>query len=143
MFVYKHTQIGYFLLIAYSIVILGMGILLFMTDYHPVFMIGLLVMLFVVTLFATLTVSINERTITIRFGLGVIRKRFTLQEIETYRVVRNPWYYGWGVRYTPQGWLYSVSGLLALELQMKTGKTYRIGTDDPQHLAAVLDEVLN
>jgi hypothetical protein len=49
-------------------------------------------------------------------------------------MVKNPWYYGWGIHLIPGGWLYNVSGWEAVELQMKNGNKYRIGTDDPQGL---------
>jgi hypothetical protein len=62
--------------------------------------------------------------------------------IEAYRVVENPWYYGWGIRFTPRGWLFNVSGFSAIELQMKSGKLYRIGTDDPEGLAKAVGEAL-
>jgi hypothetical protein len=51
--------------------------------------------------------------------------------IASYQVVKNPWYYGWGIRLTPHGWLYNVSGSYAVEIKMKTGKKYRIGTNVP------------
>ncbi len=48
--------------------------------------------------------------------------------------MKNPWYYGWGIRLTPHGWLYNVSGSYAVEIKTKTGKKYRIGTDVPNEL---------
>ena len=57
-------------------------------------------------------------------------------------MVKNLWYYGWGIRFTPRSWLFNVSGFSAIELQMKSGKRYRIGTDDPDNLAKALDEAL-
>jgi hypothetical protein len=57
-------------------------------------------------------------------------------------VVKNPWYYGWGIHLTPSGWLYNVSGFWAVELQMKNGKKYRIGTDDPEGLVQVIQDKL-
>jgi len=139
---YKHTQIGYLLLILYSAVILYMGYLNIVTYFNPIALVGLLIMLIALGLFATLTVKVNDRMIKIQFGLGVIRKGFILKDIETYRAVKNPWYYGWGIRYTPRGWLFNVSGFSAIELQMKSGKKYRIGTDEPNNLAKALDEAL-
>ena len=100
-------------------------------------------MLIVVGLFATLTVTVDEQMIKLQFGLGVIRKSFPLKDIEAYRLVENPWYYGWGIRYTPRGWLFNVSGFSAIELQMKGGKLYRIGTDDPAGLAEAIGDALN
>ncbi len=52
----------------------------------------------------------------------------------------NPCYYGWGIRWTPNGWLYNVSGFYAVEIKMKTGKKYRIGTDAPNELEKAIKE---
>jgi hypothetical protein len=53
-------------------------------------------------------------------------------------VVRNCWWYGWGIRRGPDFRLYNVSGLDAVELRLKSGEVRRIGTDDPLALAAAL-----
>lgn len=139
---YKHTQVGYLLLIVFSVVILVTSYLIIVTDSHPAALVALIIMLIALGLFATLTVTIDDRMIKLQFGVGLIRKRFLLKDIETFRVVKNPWYYGWGIRLTPRGWLFNVSGLSAIELQMKSGRHYRIGTDEPERLAKALDEVL-
>ena len=140
---YKHTQIGYFLLIVYSIAILFVGHLNIMTNFNPFALASLIIVLIALGIFTRLTVTVDDQMIKVQFGLRIIRKAFRLNEIEVYRVVKNPWYYGWGIRFTPRGWLFNVSGFSAIELQMKNGKTYRIGTDDPDNLAAALDGVLN
>ena len=140
---YKHTQIGYFLVTVYSIVVLFLGYFNIMTSFHPLTFIALIIVLITLGIFSRLTVTVDDQMIKIQFGLGIIRKTFPLKEIETYRVVKNPWYYGWGIRFTPRGWLFNVSGFLAIELQMKNGKRYRIGTDEPDNLVAVLAEALN
>ncbi len=140
---YKHSQIGYFLLIVYSVVIMGMVYLNIVTEFSPIAQFGLIIMFIVLALFATLKVKVDHKMIQIRFGVGAIRKGFRLNKIENYRVVKNPWYYGWGIRFTPRGWLFNVSGFSAIELQMKNGKRFRIGTDDPKGLAKAVDEALN
>lgn len=140
---YKHTQIGYLLLTLYSIVVLFLSYFNIMTNFHPLTLIALIIVLIVLGIFSRLTVTVDDQMIKIQFGVRIIRKTFPLKEIEVYRVVRNPWYYGWGIRFTPRGWLFNVSGFSAIELQMKNGKLYRIGTDDPDNLASALDEALN
>ncbi|MEM7347525.1 MAG: hypothetical protein AAF485_25080, partial [Chloroflexota bacterium] len=89
-------------------------------------------------LFPTLTTQVDNKTFRLHFGFGVIYKKFRLEAIESFQIVKNPWYYGWGIRYTPRGWLFNVSGLSAIELKTTQGKTYRVGTDDPQGLAQAL-----
>ena len=140
---YKHTQIGYFLLVSYSAVVLFLGYLNIKTDFYPLTLATLIIMLIVLGIFSRLTVIVDDQMIKIQFGLRVIRKVFQLKEIEAYHVVKNPWYYGWGIRYTPRGWLFNVSGFSAIELQMANGKRYRIGTDDPDNLTKALGKALN
>ena len=139
---YKHTQVGYFLVTVYSIVVLFLGYLNIMTSFHPLTLIGLIIVLVILGTFSRLTVTVDDQMIKIQFGLRIIRKTFLLREIGVYRVVKNPWYYGWGIRFTPRGWLFNVSGFSAIELRMKNGKLYRIGTDEPNNLARALNEVL-
>jgi hypothetical protein len=52
--------------------------------------------------------------------------------------VRNHWWNGFGIRMTTGFRLYNVSGLDAVELRLRSNETRRIGTDDPQGLAAAL-----
>ena len=140
---YKHTQVGYIHVIAYSAVVLFLACLNIFTEFKPFTLIPLIVMLILLTLFSTLTVRVGGEAITVQFGVGIIRKRLQLSDVECYATVRNPWYYGWGIRYTPRGWLYNISGLSAIELLMRNGKTCRIGTDDPEGLAQALGAALD
>ena len=140
---YKHTQIGYLLLTLYSIVALVLGYFNIMANFHPLTLIALIIILIVLGTFSRLTVAVDDQMLRIHFGLRIIRKAFLLNEVETYRVVKNPWYYGWGIRFTPRGWLFNVSGFSAIELRMKNGKLYRIGTDDPDNLAKALNKALH
>ena len=79
-------------------------------------------------------VEIDETRLIAKFGSGVINKKFILKDIESCHAVKNPWYYGWGIHWTPHGWLYNISGFDAIEIKMKNNKTYRIGTDEPEKL---------
>jgi hypothetical protein len=56
--------------------------------------------------------------------------------------VTNPWYYGWGIRWTPKGPLYNVSGFEAVEIRMLSGKSFRIGTDEPDLLRQAIDKAI-
>ena len=139
---YNHTQVGYIHVISYSTVLLFLVCLNVFTEFEPFTLIPLIVMLILLALFSTLTVRVGGGVITVQFGVGVIRKRIQLNDVETYAIVRNPWYYGLGIRYTPRGWLYNIYGLSAIELLMRNGKTCRIGTDDPEGLAKALGAAL-
>ena len=139
---YQHTQIGYLLIIALAIVPLFIAYRMTVHGFSwIVFSVIVLVGVFLV-LFATLTVVIEEDVLRIRFGPGVIRKDFSLKDVESCHVVKNPWYYGWGIHLTPHGWLYNVSGSYAVEIKMKTGTKYRIGTDVPDDLETAIRQSL-
>ncbi len=92
----------------------------------------------VVALFSTLTVVVRHQVLDISFAPGLIRRRIPLRRIRDVRVVRNPWYYGWGIRMTPSGWLWNVSGLDGVELQFDNGGRFRVGTDEADALVTAL-----
>jgi hypothetical protein len=94
-------------------------------------------------LFASLTVKVDSRDVSLSFGIGIIRKKFPVSGIDSAGIVRNPWYYGWGIRKTPDGWLYNVSGMIAVELRMNSGERYRIGTNDPSGLLNAIEGVIS
>lgn len=100
------------------------------------------VLVLVLLLFGCLTVEIAGGHLRIRFGVGLVRKSWALDQVDRCRPVRNSWLYGWGIRKIPGGWLYNVSGLDAVELKMKSGKMVRIGTGEPQALSAAIEEAL-
>jgi hypothetical protein len=139
---YKRTQIGWVTLILLGIGILPIGYFgILYSNWVALSVFGILVIC--IFLFASLTVVVSGDSIEIRFGVGLLRKKFSLEEIESCTVVRNRWWYGWGIRKIPKGWLFNISGLDAVELLMRNGKVYRIGTDDPQKLGEFIQRKLN
>jgi len=142
---YRHTQVGTVMLVA-----MAAGVLLLLVVAvkvglgPPPVALGLGVTLFallvVMVLFTSLTVTVDAAALEIRFGPGPIRKRWELSQILGARAVRNHWVWGWGIRITPHGWLYNVSGLDAVELSLSGGSNCRVGTDDPRGLLRALRE---
>jgi hypothetical protein len=92
----------------------------------------------VLVLFSSLTVRVGGGAMDVFFGPGLIRRRIPLQRIREARVVRTPWYYGWGIRLTPAGWLWNVAGLGGVEIVFDDGHRFRVGSDEPDRLAAAL-----
>ncbi len=131
---YQHTQIGYLIIILLATGLLFIVYFMAVHGFNWIAFSALALIGVCLVLFATLTVVIEEEVLRIRFGSGIIRKEFPLKDVESWQVVKNPWYYGWGIRLIPHGWLYNVSGSYAVEIRMKTGKRYRIGTDVPNDL---------
>lgn len=132
---YEHTQVGMLQIVA----ILGVMVIIITTTLLagafliPLAVLGLLV--FAVLCFATLTVSVCDDAVRIRFGpIGLFTREFPVADIASAAAVRNPWYYGYGIRWTPDGPLYNVAGKDAVEIRQYSGKTVRIGTDEPDVL---------
>ncbi|MCC7221684.1 MAG: hypothetical protein IT490_13265 [Candidatus Contendobacter sp.] len=138
---YRHTQFGTVIVLALILAAgftVGMEVL---TGVAPLAVIGVALMGVFLALFFSLTVEIDATHLTFRFGIGLIRQRIPLAEIVAAKPVRNTWLYGWGIHRTPHGWLYNVSGWEAVEITLVTGKRFRLGTDEPQRLARMLQAV--
>ncbi len=151
---YKRTQIGWQMIVITLVVLVFFAWLQITAraeppsyDSGPNFAMTLLmaVILFVLASFSALTVAIDEAFVKIRFGLGIFRKKFALSEIANVRKVKNRWYYGWGVKvwFFPYMWIYNVSGFDAVELTMKNGRIYRLGTDVPEELESAIRQSIN
>ena len=140
---YEHTQVGYLIIVVMAVAVVWIGIILAMAGINWIAMGVLIIIAIALVLFSSLTVVIWEDDLEVRFGPGLIRKRFKLSEIESDKVVRNHWYYGCGIRFTPHGWLYNVSGFYAVEIKLRTGKKFRIGTDVPQELEVAIQQALS
>ncbi len=140
---YEHTQVGYLIIAVMAAVMVMIGIILAKAGINWIAIGVLIIIALALVLFSSLTVVIWEDELEVRFGPGLIRKRFKLNEIESCKIVKNHWYYGWGIRLTPHGWLYNVSGFYAVEIMLRTGKKFRIGTDVPQELEAAISKALS
>jgi len=103
------------------------------------------VVIFILASFTTLTVLIDEKYLQIKFGYGIFRKKFLLSEIVSAKQVKNCWYYGWGIKIWlwPYMWIYNISGFDAVEIIMRNGKIYRIGTDIPEELGTAIRRVIS
>lgn len=112
------------------------GFILYKAEFEPSIIVIMVIILALITSFASLTVSIDEKFLRIKFGYGIFKISFNLDEISSAKIVRNHWYYGWGIRFWfwPRMVIFNVSGFDAVEIKTTKGKIYRIGTDEPERL---------
>ena len=138
---YRHTQIGVVIVAALVVaIVLVLTPFLSTGTFHPILIVTLTILVAALALFYSLSVEIKDNTLICHFGGGLIRKRIPLSEIHQARIVQNPWYAGWGIRWMPgQYWLWNVSGLRAVELILKDGKRFRLGTDEPESLVHAIE----
>jgi len=139
---YQHRQVG-----GFSLLGAGAGVLLILAlvgqmGPHPMLLLVLGLMVLVGVMLSSLTVVVTPSSLVFWFGPGVLRKTVPLAELEGVEAVRNPWYYGIGLRATPRGMLYNVSGLSAVEVTRRDGGRFRIGTDEPERLCASLRQAM-
>lgn len=146
---YKHTQIGYLMIVVF-LAVLALFAWMYITARAepPSYYSGtnfaitaiMASILLILGSFGALTVSIDEQRVVIRFGYGIFRKKFAISEIASVAQAKNHWYYGWGIRrwFWPRMWIFNVSGFDAVEVRMKNGKIYRIGTDEPAKLEVAI-----
>lgn len=139
---YKHTQIGYLFDIVLSISLLILLFIEVVYEFTPIVLALFIFLLLSLVLFPSLTIEIDKTKLIIRFGLGIISRNFNLENIRSCRVAKNPWYYGWRISLTPHGWLYNISGLSSVEILMKNGKRYRLGTDEPERLEYAIKQTI-
>lgn len=92
----------------------------------------------IVLMFSYLRVTVDNGEVVAAFGFGRPRRVIKLAEIADARQVRNRWFNGWGIRKVRRGWMFNVWGLDAVELELSSGKVFRIGTDDPEGLLRAL-----
>jgi hypothetical protein len=90
-------------------------------------------------LMSSLTVEITDQDLAVGFRRGFLRRTIGLGDIRSVEEVSLPWYYGWGVRLTPKGWLYNVQGLHAVRLEFADGGKLTIGTDEPERLRVAVE----
>ena len=140
---YEHTQVGYLIIVAIAAAMIAIGIILVTSGINVIAIVVLVILAVALVLFSSLTVTIWEEELIVQFGPGAIHKRFRLNEIQYCQAIRIPWYYGWGIRLTPHGMLFRVSGFHAVEIKLRTGKKYLIGTDVPQELEGAIRQAMN
>lgn len=132
--IYVRTQIGYVTFVLTIAGIIAVTLWLVVGGFTWVGFIALVGLDLALILFSTLTIEISDGILSLTFGPGIIRKRIALNDVVDCHVVRNPRWHGWGIRRLPAGWLYQVSGKLAVELTLRSGKHCRIRTDVPHEL---------
>lgn len=94
-------------------------------------------------LFYGLTTKITSDTITVSFGVGLIKKKMQLKRVKTVDTIKSPWYYGWGIRIIPNGTLYNISGTDGVELKFNdTNRIIRIETTDSLTLKKEIEKRL-
>ena len=141
---YQHTQKAgtpFYAILAMSIFT---GIIAIVTGGAPAGILALtaFLILWALLMMSSLTVTIDDQFLRVRFGPGVFFKKFPLSEITGCGPNYRTYIWGWGIRWYFNGWLYNIAGFDSVEIILKNGKKRRIGTDQPQQLAAAIQAAI-
>ncbi len=135
---YSHRQYGKTILMVFIAVLLVCFFMALGLEWHPALLIPIFIILFAGFIFSSLTVKVSDKELIWYFGPGLWVYRLALNEISSVQTVRNKWWYGFGVRVTPHGWLFNVDGLDAIEVTTKDGIKRRLGTNQPEQLLNII-----
>lgn len=102
-----------------------------------------LMVLAAATIFSSLTIDVRGGKLDWHFTGNLIRGSVDLSNVTDVQPVKMPPGYGWGIRETPEGRLYNVSGLGAVRITMRDGRRCSFGTDEPDRLAAAIALLVN
>lgn len=130
---YRHTQIGYVTLVWSAAVVLCLAALAALLQ-RPALWGAVAVLVLVCWLFSSLTIEVAGGELRSHFGPGFWRKRVALADVAGAEFAPSRWYEGWGIRVTRRGMLYNVSGTDAVEVRLRSGTRFRLGTDEPEAL---------
>lgn len=139
---YDHTQTApmYLLIFLPAIALAVIGFILRGSD--PVLPSMLLAvgaaMVVVAFSFRQLNIRDEGDTLAIRFGpIPIFRKRVNYADIAEIARDKTNWLDGWGIHWVPlRGRTYNLWGFDCVRLTLHNGRTIRIGTDEPDRLAA-------
>lgn len=144
----KFTQFGTFSVIVMLPIFIFSLIMLFMKGLDnfvmgAIFGFLALTLLICLLIFYKITIYINETYISFKLGIGLVSKKYLIADIKSCKPVKNDPIFGIGIRIIPNGWLYNVSGLQAIELTFKNQKSkIRIGTNQPDEIASTINKMI-
>jgi hypothetical protein len=137
---YEHRQVGWITVIAlFAIAVLICVAAAISAPSERTLSYSLVpIMLVVAALFSTLTVRVTDKRVMWYFGVSGIGRSVALTEITSIRAIKTSILEGWGIHLTWHGWVWNVSGFNAVQIILRSGTRFAVGTPDPQ---AVIDAV--
>ena len=119
---YEHTQIGHVIIWSLlAIILIASGELVGPSFHREPPVIVSIILPVCLVLFYKLRITIEDETLCVSFGLGIIRKRVQLTEIVGCEPIRIRWWYGWGIHLTPWRSRCAMAENLPLALMILTG----------------------
>lgn len=88
-----------------------------------------------------LKTEITRESISFQF-VPFVKRSYFLSEIQSVKVINYGFVGGWGIRFTTKyGTVYNIKGNKGLYVHLKDGKTFIIGTQKPEELEKVIEQL--
>lgn len=150
---YHHTQVSPVILGAYvaGMVILALGYRSIAGSQAPgAARTGVLALVTVVAIgvtivtivFSSLTVDVRAGAVRWHFTAGLIHGSVNVRDIEGVSRARSSASRGWGLRRTPDGTAYLVSGLDVVRIRTRDGRQFDLGTNEPERLMQAIERAV-
>ena len=144
--IYQHTQAGTPIRIAISsVIVICLAVGLLVPSQIALLVNSIVVVVLVVALLLShsLRMEVTRDTVTAVFGVGLMRFKFQVNDLESVMPGRTQFADGWGIHVGPKGWLYNVAGYDAVDVTKRDGSHVRFGTDDPKGLCAAIQKAID
>lgn len=100
--------------------------------------------LFIILLFFRMRTIVNQNSLLISFGIGLIKRTINIKDISDCKLAINHWDYGFGIRVLNGGVLYNIQSLKGIDLNFVKHKSFvRIGSKRPEELVIAIKAVIN
>ncbi len=149
---YEKTQTGWLLIAIISLVMMSLTIgYLTKLGTNPLSLMGyvilMAILIFVLLMFYKLKIRVDDLGIHVIYGFGLIHIKINPEKVNQVKIVKTPWYYGFGIRFIGRGMLYNIQGPHAVEIAYSKGtskgKTVLIGSDDTIALKDAIEKRYN
>lgn len=139
---YRHTQYNRVMIWGAGVALVAFVAMALATELNPWVGFTFGIPAVFLAIFHALSVHVDARAVTVRFGWGWPRWVIPIQEVRDVCIVESPPEDGWGIRPIPNGVMYRIAGRTTVELQLTEGRIVRIGTDQPDELARAVEKAM-
>ncbi|PCK32608.1 hypothetical protein [Pseudoalteromonas piscicida] len=141
---YKNIQFAWVIWLFLAFIASFTVLAIYLTGSNLAFVAFLVILSLVAFIFYGLTIQVDKQQQTLSWWFGPSVAKMTLQfdDIEFVQPVTNSLRHGIGMRISTDGWVYTVAGFDALEVVMKDGTKYRLGTNDQANLVKAMESKL-
>lgn len=139
---YRHTQFSYVRVVVLGLVLIYVAATMFSSGHMALSILLSLILLALLITFVAQTVEVSSEIVKVGLGPGIQLKTIPIDEIVDCCVIRTTWKTMMGFGRPPSNPTYGISGLDAVDLDLRNGSSIRIGTDEPDKLAKVIEDAM-